>query len=98
MDLTYCKSQRRRARTLLRNYIVANRSFLVEELELDLPESQEIKQMSSNCFSAWVMKNLNTFLNKRNQKTLYCEFFDLLEDFICCDNNVTIAESVISLD
>lgn len=94
MDITFYKSQRRRARTALRNYIVERKSQIEAEFDINLPDKKEIKQMSGSQFGAWVMTIAHVIFARRNDDLENYELIDLLSDFVCCENNVTIAESV----
>ena len=95
MDLTYCKSQRRIARKQLRNYIVENFEDILKDFNLEQISKNEIKNMSSHCFTAWIMNNLEKFYKQRDYEDLnYYDLFDFISEFIAADNNVTIAESI----
>ena len=90
--VNYWKSERRRARTALRNYIVNN----IEELEQDygiiVPEN--IKNLSGEEFSKWIKKIENKILEKKQQNELY----DLLIDYHCaCTNVATVENGLCSL-
>ena len=94
MDLTYCKSQRRKARANLRNYLVANLDSVLEEFDLEPISKNEMKNMSAINFSNWVMNNAQDIFKKRNSEDLInYDIIELVAEFICCENNVTIAES-----
>ncbi len=99
MDLTYCKSQRRKARTVLRNYIVDNLDCILQDFKIEPITKNEIKNMSSNCFESWIFNNLKVFLKEKDNEDLYYyDFYDFISEFIAAENNVTLAECVRELD
>lgn len=95
MDLNHCLTLRRKARTTLRNYIVQNLISIQEEFQIQIP--QTIKNMSGTNFSNWIFENSDVFISRRNEDLDNFELIELVADFICCVNNVTIAESVNNL-
>lgn len=95
MDLNHCLTLRRKARTALRNYIVNNFYSIQQEFKIDIP--QTVKNMSGANFSNWIFENSHVFMEKRNEELDNFELIDLVADFICCSNNVTIAESINNL-
>lgn len=90
-DLTSCLMKRRKARTALRNYVVAHAEEIEIEFCVIIPEN--VKNISGINFGNWVMKNAHVFMTQRDN-ALFIEFLELVSDFICCENNVTIAESL----
>ena len=95
MDLTSCLAKRRQARTVLRNYIVENISSIQEEFDLEIP--QTIKNMSGETFTDFILSHSKQILSKRYKVIENYELIDLLADFICCVNNVSIAECINSI-
>ena len=90
MDLTYCKSQRRKARTALRNYLVALKSEIRNDYGVVLPIESQLKNMNSAKFDEWFASVVNVFLeNKEIDLTLT----ELVDEYLCSLNNVAIAEA-----
>ena len=96
MDLNHCLTLRRKARTALRNYIVNNALSIQQEFKIKIPLT--IKNMSGTNFANWVFENSHIFMSKRDENINNHELIDLVADFICCINNVTIAESCKEID
>ena len=96
MDLNHCLTLRRKARSALRNYIVNNALSIQKEFKISIP--QTIKNMSGTNFSNWVLENSDIIMSKRDENLNNYELIELVADFICCFNNVTIAESCKELD
>ncbi|MBO5954486.1 MAG: hypothetical protein J6Q13_00775 [Clostridia bacterium] len=95
MNLQGCLSRRSTARKMLRNYIVENKEELEIEFGVEIPDC--LKNMSGDAFSEWVFNNAKVFLDKRyDEDCMFHEIIDLVADLICCENNVTLAESVNS--
>lgn len=92
MNLQGCLSRRSNARKMLKRYIVENREELEIEFQIEIPKC--LNNMSGDAFSEWVFNNAKVFLNKRfDEECMFHEIIDLVTDFICCENNVTLAES-----
>lgn len=91
MNLQGCLSRRSYARKTLKRYIIENRKELETEFEIEIP--QNIKEFTSEEFSNWIFENAETFLRKRyDEDLMFHEIIDLVADFICCENNVSLAE------
>ncbi len=89
MDLTYCKSQRRKARTALRNYLVSFKSEIREEFNVVMPIEEQLKNMSSEKFDIWFASVVDLFAQKKEVDYVLTE---LIDEYLCCVNNVEIAE------
>ncbi len=90
MDLTYCKSQRRKARTALRNYLIMLKSEIRRDYNISLPIDSQLKNMSGEKFDEWFASVMSVFLeNKENDITLT----ELIDEYLCSMNNVAIAEA-----
>ena len=70
MDLTYCKSQRRKARAALRNYLVALKSEIRNDYGVVLPIESQLKNMNSAKFDEWFASVVNVFLENINHFSL----------------------------
>lgn len=93
MNLQGCLSRRSNARKMLKRYIIENKEEIEKEFQIEIPEV--LTNLSGDAFSEWVFNNAKVFLNKRYEEDLeYYEVIDLVADLICCENNVTLAESV----
>ena len=91
MDLTYCKSQRRKARTALRNYLISFKSEIRRDFGINLPIESQLKNMKSDKFDMWFTSVVDKFnKNKEIDQTLT----DLIEEYISSLNNVQIAETM----
>ena len=91
MDLTYCKSQRRKARTALRNYILMSHSEIRRDYGIVLPIESQLKNMKSDKFDTWFISVVDKFnKNREIDETLT----NLVEEYICSLNNVQIAETM----
>lgn len=93
MNLQGCLSRRSNARKMLKRYIIENKEEIEREFQIEIPEG--LSNLSGDAFSEWVFNNAQVFLDKRFEEDLeYYEVIDLVADLICCENNVTLAESV----
>ena len=93
MDVTYWKSERRRARTELRNYIVRNSVSIEDVYEIEIPNN--LKNMPSHEFDAWIEDNkCRIFAKKREMgKSLRNPgLIDCLIEYNCACTNVQTAE------
>lgn len=88
MDLTFCKSERRKARTALRNYMVLFRDEIVNDYKINLPTQKEIRQMHSGDFDVW----FNMISDDLKNKEIDIVLNELIDNYICCVNNVATAE------
>lgn len=97
MDLTYCKSQRRKARTELRNYLVLFKSEIRREFQINLPIESQLHNMSSKKFDEWFATVMDIFIQKKEYDHTLTE---LIEEYVCWTNNVEIAEfeSTLKID
>ena len=92
MNLNGCLERRSRARKILRNYLVENKDEIIVAFKVDIPNC--LKNISGDAFSEWVFNNSKLFLNKRYDEELcFHEVIDMVADLICCENNVTLAQS-----
>jgi len=90
MDVTYCKSLKRRTRTALRNYLAENRKGINEFFNVNIPI--DIKNFSSETFDRTII-NLNAALNNVEDAGFeYDELFDLMSEYMCACSNLEIAE------
>lgn len=87
--IDYWKGERRRARTALRNYIVANVEKLEKEYAIIVPEN--IKNFSGEELAKWIKKIEYKILQNKKSSDLY----DLLIDYHCACTNVATAENGI---
>ena len=89
MDLTYCKSQRRKTRADLRNYLALFRDDIIKDFDIELPERKIIQQMQADKFDDWFMSISKQLSNiAKTDLTL----IELIDDFVCSVNNVATAE------
>lgn len=89
MDTTYHKSQRRKARTALRNYFCAFREEICENFNIILPDKETIKQMSKLEFGK-LINVCSKVIMKHQRRDL--ELTELLETYILLDNNIKYIE------
>ena len=94
MDLTYCKSQRRKARTDLRNYLILFKKEIREEFGIALPIETQLKNMKSEKFDMWFASVMNVFAEKKDVDLTLAE---LIDEYLCWVNNVEIAEHEANL-
>lgn len=91
MNLQGCLARRSKARKELRRYIFENLEEIQKEFDIEIPKN--IKNISGEAFCAWVFNNAKVFLDKRyDEDLMFYEIIDLVADFICCENNVTLAD------
>ena len=95
MDLTYCKSQRRKARTALRNYLVSFKSEIRQEFNIVLPIESQLKNMKSDKFDTWFASVADIFAQNKEFDYVLTE---LIDEYLCCVNNVEIAEHESNLN
>lgn len=88
-NVTYWKSERRRARTALRNYFVNNSKQVEEEYQIEIPAN--IKNLSGEEFSNWLKTVRRTLLSKNNSSELYL----LIAQYSCACTNLRTAENSI---
>lgn len=89
MDTTYHRSQRRKMRTALRNYICAFYEEICENFNISLPDKETIKQMPKNEFCKLIKSISKTIMNHQYKDL---ELADILENYIILDNNIKYVE------
>jgi sensor domain CHASE-containing protein len=89
MDLTYCKSQRSKIRKDLKNYFCLYREELEQELNIQIPPVEQIKQMPKAKFDEWIMKNIGLIMKNEN---IDLELVEKLELFMIFENKIQNSE------